>query len=42
VIDQQGVIRCKTIGPIIGPVYAKYTQRILPALLKGSAEPVAC
>ncbi|MFZ5861509.1 MAG: redoxin domain-containing protein [Nitrospirota bacterium] len=41
VIDQQGVIRCKTIGPIIGPVYANYTQRVLPTLLKGSTE-AAC
>lgn len=42
VIDQQGVIRCKTIGPIVGPVYDNYTQRVLPALLRGSTEQVAC
>jgi cytochrome c biogenesis protein CcmG/thiol:disulfide interchange protein DsbE len=42
VIDQQGTIRCKTIGPIIGPVYANYNDRVLPALLNGSAEPVTC
>lgn len=42
VIDQQGVIRCKTIGPIMGPVYANYTQQILPALLKGSTESLPC
>jgi cytochrome c biogenesis protein CcmG/thiol:disulfide interchange protein DsbE len=42
VIDQQGVIRCKTIGPIIGSVYVTYTQRFLPALLQGSSEPVTC
>ena len=39
-IDQQGIIRCKTIGPILGDVYTKYTQKILPALLAGSGEPV--
>ena len=39
-IDQQGIIRCKTIGPIVGEVYARYTQKILPALLAGSGEPV--
>jgi cytochrome c biogenesis protein CcmG/thiol:disulfide interchange protein DsbE len=42
VVDQQGVIRCKTIGPIIGQVYANYTQKILPALLAGSADTVKC
>jgi cytochrome c biogenesis protein CcmG/thiol:disulfide interchange protein DsbE len=42
VLDQQGVIRCKTIGPIIGDVFAKYSQRLLPGLLSGSPEPVAC
>jgi cytochrome c biogenesis protein CcmG/thiol:disulfide interchange protein DsbE len=42
VIDQQGVIRCKTIGPIVGPVYDNYTQRVLPALLSGSAERLPC
>ncbi|MFZ5876022.1 MAG: redoxin domain-containing protein [Nitrospirota bacterium] len=42
VIDQQGVIRCKTIGPIMGPVYINYTQRILPALLQGSTESLPC
>lgn len=42
VIDQHGVIRCKTIGPIVGSVYANYTQRILPALLQGSGEPMPC
>jgi cytochrome c biogenesis protein CcmG/thiol:disulfide interchange protein DsbE len=42
VIDQQGVIRCKTIGPIMGSIYANYTQQILPALLKGSTESLAC
>jgi cytochrome c biogenesis protein CcmG/thiol:disulfide interchange protein DsbE len=42
VVDQQGVIRCKTIGPIVGAVYANYTERILPTLLKDPAEPVAC
>lgn len=42
VLDQQGVIRCKTIGPIIGPVYTTYTQKLLPALLQGSQEKVAC
>jgi cytochrome c biogenesis protein CcmG/thiol:disulfide interchange protein DsbE len=42
VLDRQGVIRCKTIGPIIGDVFAKYSQRLLPGLLSGSSEPVAC
>jgi cytochrome c biogenesis protein CcmG/thiol:disulfide interchange protein DsbE len=42
VIDQQGVIRCKTIGPIVGPVYDNYTQRLLPTLLKGDTERVMC
>ncbi len=42
VIDQQGVIRCKTIGPIIGPVYANYTQRVLPTLLQGPTESAVC
>jgi cytochrome c biogenesis protein CcmG/thiol:disulfide interchange protein DsbE len=42
VVDQQGVIRCKTIGPIIGQVYANYTQKILPALIAGSADTVKC
>lgn len=42
VIDQQGVIRCKTIGPIIGPVYATYSQRLLPGLLSGTAEAATC
>ena len=42
VLDRQGVIRCKTIGPIIGDVFAKYSQRLLPGLLSGSPEPAAC
>ncbi|MEW6683307.1 MAG: redoxin domain-containing protein [Nitrospirota bacterium] len=41
-IDQQGVIRCKTIGPIVGAVYDNYVQRVLPALLSGSPEQVGC
>jgi cytochrome c biogenesis protein CcmG/thiol:disulfide interchange protein DsbE len=42
VIDQQGIIRCKTIGPIVGMVYTNYTQRVLPMLLQGPTESAVC
>lgn len=38
VIDRQGVIRHKWVGPIVGPVYDALTKRILPPLLT-HAEP---
>ncbi len=41
VIDQQGVIRHKQIGPIIGPTYSYLNDRLLPTLLQGSAPTVS-
>ncbi len=41
VIDRQGVIRHKQIGPIIGPAYDQLKNRILPALLDGAAPAVS-
>lgn len=35
VLDRQGVIRHKQIGPIIGPSYTYLRETILPALLQG-------
>ncbi len=42
VIDRQGIIRCKTIGPIIGDVYVSLTEKVLPALLSGTTEKIPC
>ncbi|MEW6325318.1 MAG: redoxin domain-containing protein [Nitrospirota bacterium] len=36
VIDRQGVIRHKQIGPIIGPSYSHLKDRLLPALLQAA------
>jgi len=41
VIDQQGVLRHKQIGPIIGPTYDYLSARLLPALLDGAAPAVS-
>ena len=35
VLDRQGVIRFKHIGPIVGPVYVHITKRIIGPLLQG-------
>jgi cytochrome c biogenesis protein CcmG/thiol:disulfide interchange protein DsbE len=37
IIDKQGVIRHKQIGPIVGPTYTLLTERVLPTLLQGAA-----
>lgn len=36
VIDQQGIIRHKWVGPIVGEVYTNLTQRVIGPLLKQS------
>ena len=36
IIDQQGVIRHKQVGPIVGPTYNLLTERVLPTLLQGT------
>jgi cytochrome c biogenesis protein CcmG/thiol:disulfide interchange protein DsbE len=41
VIDRQGIIRHKQIGPIIGPAYDYLSARLLPALLDGAAPAVS-
>ena len=35
VIDQQGVIRHKAIGPIVGPTYTRLVENIIEPLLRG-------
>lgn len=35
VIDTQGVIRFKQIGPIVGPAYTQITEKIIRPLLEG-------
>lgn len=35
VIDKQGIIRYKYVGPILGPAYTHLTEDILPSLLEG-------
>ena len=35
VFDQEGIIRFKHVGPIIGPVYTHLTERIIEPLLRG-------
>ncbi|HUJ79381.1 MAG TPA: redoxin domain-containing protein [Nitrospiria bacterium] len=35
IIDRQGVIRHKEVGPIVGPSYSLLTERVLPTLLQG-------
>jgi cytochrome c biogenesis protein CcmG, thiol:disulfide interchange protein DsbE len=35
VIDRQGVIRYKSVGPIVGPTYTRLTEDILQPLLEG-------
>jgi len=37
IIDKQGVIRHKQVGPIVGPSYALLTERVLPTLLQDPA-----
>jgi len=37
VIDQQGIIRDKKVGPIIGPNYTHLTEKIIAPLLQGSS-----
>jgi cytochrome c biogenesis protein CcmG/thiol:disulfide interchange protein DsbE len=36
IIDKQGIIRHKQVGPIVGPSYSLLTERVLPALLEGA------
>ena len=36
IIDKQGVIRHKQVGPIVGPAYSLLTERVLPTLLEGA------
>jgi cytochrome c biogenesis protein CcmG/thiol:disulfide interchange protein DsbE len=36
IIDRQGIIRHKQVGPIVGPSYAYLRERVLPALLRGA------
>jgi cytochrome c biogenesis protein CcmG, thiol:disulfide interchange protein DsbE len=36
IIDKQGVIRHKQVGPIVGPSYNLLTERVLPTLLEGA------
>jgi len=36
IIDKQGVIRHKQVGPIVGPTYSLLTERILPSLLQAA------
>ncbi len=35
VFDQQGIIRYKQVGPLIGPAYTKLTDQIIQPLLQG-------
>ena len=35
VIDSNGVIRFKYVGPIVGPVYSQITDQIIRPLLEG-------
>jgi len=35
VLDQQGIIRYKQVGPIIGPVYTHLTEKLIQPLLQG-------
>jgi cytochrome c biogenesis protein CcmG/thiol:disulfide interchange protein DsbE len=35
VMDQQGIIRFKHIGPIIGPAYTHLTEKVIDPLLEG-------
>ncbi len=35
IIDRQGVIRYKQVGPIVGPTYTYLTEKVLPPLLHG-------
>jgi cytochrome c biogenesis protein CcmG/thiol:disulfide interchange protein DsbE len=35
VFDQQGIIRYKQIGPIIGPAYTQLTDKVIQPLLEG-------
>lgn len=39
VIDRQGTIRFKYIGPLIGPIYTHLTENLLPSLLQGKPIP---
>jgi cytochrome c biogenesis protein CcmG, thiol:disulfide interchange protein DsbE len=36
VFDQQGIIRFKHVGPIIGPAYTRLTEQVIRPLLEGS------
>jgi len=36
IIDKQGVIRHKQVGPIVGTAYSLLTERVLPTLLEGA------
>ena len=36
IIDKQGVIRHKQVGPIVGPTYSLLTERVLPTLLQAA------
>lgn len=38
VIDRDGIIRHKWVGPIVGPTYTNLTQKVLLPLLKGAPE----
>jgi cytochrome c biogenesis protein CcmG/thiol:disulfide interchange protein DsbE len=37
ILDQQGIIRYKQVGPIMGPVYTQLTEKVIAPLLRGSA-----
>ena len=41
VLDQQGVIRFKHVGPIMGAVYSHLTEEIIVPLLKGELPPTS-
>jgi cytochrome c biogenesis protein CcmG/thiol:disulfide interchange protein DsbE len=36
VMDQQGIIRHKLVGPLIGPAYTQVTEQVIAPLLQGS------
>ena len=39
IIDQQGIIRYKYVGPIVGPVYSNLTEEIITPLLNKTQIP---
>ena len=36
ILDQQGIIRYKQVGPIVGPVYTQLTEKVIAPLLRQS------